>query len=406
VTYKVNRSDRVRVEIENFDGSKRVDIKYQVAELDVYEDITKKAVLAEVIVYDALDIIQEFPIIGEEDATIEFSYSSSEDRVKLKMRLYEVVDITRDGNDAAQTYKLSFASHELFTNIQSCVEDGYNQLTISEIVKRIHRDHLKTTKRLVLEETSGRYSWASTGDTVFETITKLKDYAWNSNRHTLYMFWEDVNRYNFRSLESLFTQEPKYTYNYNIQNTSIGNPQTEPDNAFSIINLDVMKMVDLIESMNRGMLASSLEEIDVIGKRLNTSNYEYQRQFNDSKHINKHPVFMRQYAEGLREFTTYSTDELPKNNQFHRLHRTSLQAQLNTHVIEIGVPGDHTVRPGDIVRLQVPTAAKIGNLPGMSRLLTGNYLVTKVRNKINGDEYHTYLQVVKDSVERKIKPIV
>jgi len=404
MTFKLNTTGRVKVEIVNFDQSKRVDIRYQIAELNIYEDITKKAILGDALLYDALDIIQEFPIIGEEEINITFSYAGADDHVNLSMRLYSIEDIVRDGNDAAQTFKITFASKEVFNNLQSSVENGFSGTKISDIVKKICLDHLKTTEKLDITTTSNAYNFAFTDDKAYDAIDLVKEYAWTSDRYSTFFFWQDISGIHFKPIESLLTQESKQTYNYRMQNIK----SLEEDNAFSISNFSVVQNSNFIKHLNDGMLSNTLLEVDILGKSYKKTTYEYQANFDDLPHLNSKKLTTQSYQTGITDMlptNDISGIDNQKNYAFYRKHRKSLIAQLNTNVIEIAISGDHTIRPGNIVTLDIPTASSVESLPPNHRYLSGRYLVSRVRNKINGDIYQTYLQLVKESSKNKIKSL-
>ena len=55
-----------KIDLFNIDKSKRLNIHKQTAAIRIYEDVFKPTLYAEITLYDAFDIINNFPIIGEE----------------------------------------------------------------------------------------------------------------------------------------------------------------------------------------------------------------------------------------------------------------------------------------------------------------------------------------------------
>jgi len=100
------------------DNDQAVKIKYLVVELNFFEDIFSFACSGNVVVRDALGIIEKLKLDGSE--TIQISYGKSKDTTKntRKFRLYKVGNRIPAGNKTSEHYTLYFTSEEMFLSEQ------------------------------------------------------------------------------------------------------------------------------------------------------------------------------------------------------------------------------------------------------------------------------------------------
>ena len=76
----------------------------------------------------------------------------------------------------------------------------------------------------------------------------------------------------------------------------------------------------------------------------------------------------------------------------------SYNKQIFNNVVEVMIAGDSTKNVGGLIDLQFYINNTIGeNKYEVDKTLSGQYLITKVRQKINAENFVTIMQCCKDS---------
>ena len=119
------------------DNNESIKIKYLVVELNFYEDIFSFACSGNVVISDALGIIENLKLDGSE--IIQISYGKTTDTTKniRKFRLYKVGNRIPAGNKTSEHYTLYFTSEELFLSEQLKITKSFKGLSISEMIGKI-----------------------------------------------------------------------------------------------------------------------------------------------------------------------------------------------------------------------------------------------------------------------------
>ena len=148
------------MDLTNFDGSKTIDIRDFVAEINIYEDIFQCQIMGDLSIQDSKELIEFFPIVGEETIEIRFRVPTRDlqNSINLKkMRVYKIGDRTASGKNVGkiQTYTLYFFSSEILTNLNTRVSRSFNTMTASNIAKIVFDDYLKSDKKFEIENTVG-----------------------------------------------------------------------------------------------------------------------------------------------------------------------------------------------------------------------------------------------------------
>ena len=215
--------------LTNFDGSKSQSLEQYVTELNIYEDIFQCQIMGDITIKDTAEIIEFFPIVGEEILSIQFRVCGREEGDNIDfgdMRVYKIGDRASSGKDLGkvQTYKLYFFSPEFITSLNTKVSRSFNTKTASDIARIIIDDYFNTDKTLEIEETVG------TLKTVFPNWSPFKIVSWlasaraiNKDKHSDFLFFEcsDTSngpKYSFSSLNTLMKQEPIFEMTFAPQN--------------------------------------------------------------------------------------------------------------------------------------------------------------------------------------------
>jgi len=312
-----------QIELTNFDKSKTIDIRAMLIALDVYEDMFQSQITGDITIEDSLELIQFFPIVGEETLTLRWRIpTASEDRaiVIKDLRIYKIGDRAGDGNMSAksQKYKLYFMSGESSTNLNIAVSRSFTMKKASDIAKLVYDDYIKKDKPFEFHETQGLLRMIIPNWKPFKIMNWLAtDKAINIEGLSDFIFYESTDKingpkYNFKSLSILMKQPPTFTINFNPQNVAENSPGVDT-------KIDMVSSANNIEGFTFGKTG------DVAG---NTMNGMYNQSWiiHDplrKKFVVKKPIHKEDYWKpsplGSNRFYTDKLQEETKPLQFFRM---------------------------------------------------------------------------------------
>ncbi len=103
------------IRLINYNGSDSADLHKISGEINLFEDLMGNCMYGSIMVYDAIDMIQDLPIIGEETLKLAFHVPGEEStKVNRLFRVYKISDRKRDKNDTASSFIIHFTSREYF----------------------------------------------------------------------------------------------------------------------------------------------------------------------------------------------------------------------------------------------------------------------------------------------------
>ena len=420
-----------RFHLTNFDGSQKpVNIERSVAQLSIFEDLQSNTLQGTIVLYDALDLVQTMPIIGEEKLHIHLVNAGNSNNpvenavINRIFRVYKISDITREGNFKAQTYKLHFVSVEYFTDVNTSVCKSYKDRLISEMVPLVYDGFIKnredTKVLLTPEPTIGIQHLVIPMMSPFSAMQFLANRAESSNNpSSTYLFFETHIGFHFTTLEGMLSAKSKDTYV--LTAASVGSQLGDGDRQSLqnriISNMEMVNVVDSLKNSFNGMYGNKITTHDLVTKNIEDANFSLEADWDlddpiRMSHLNDYRLTSINSVNNTMKgapFLVSSNSNRPSNEyvtgrETPRTWNTerflgkqiSMFSQFNTTVINVTVPGNTERIPGDIVELDLPAGANLQQLK-TDKYLSGKYLVSRVHHKFNQKNYTITLQLLKDS---------
>ena len=236
-----------RVEVPDFAGDyvlkrvvlinhvgKKVDVKFLIQELNVYESIYKNAVTGTLVIADDGNQIARMSIQGLEKIAFLLKTpgvtTGKEDVVDASeetgepFHVYKVSD-RKQASPGLMTYTLHFASREFMRNIRTKVSQSYDDrydLIVRDILS--DKSYLDSRKKLHYENTGNRNKIVIPNLTPFDAINMIaKKSISDKTKGVGYYFYETTGGYYFRSWQNMimnqgrFARKPKQTFYYQPQ---------------------------------------------------------------------------------------------------------------------------------------------------------------------------------------------
>ena len=385
----------------------------QVVGISLYEDIFAPFISGQLIVRDSQDLINHFPLIGEERLQLKFSTPELPTEA-----IYEGTYYIYKADNKVQmaerevAYVLHFISEEAITDLNKKVSRAYRG-KVSEIVTEIltGSDGLATTKKINIEESKNDTMFISNWWSPLKNIQYATESAYNMDDSPSYIFFENKYGLNWVTLSSLYREgEPaqhKFIYdNYRAEISPSGGSRRSLEEDYKrIIDFDQPVIFDYIHRLKSGVYGSEIIYYDIM-----TQQYVHKghvSSWEGNSHLNDNPMWTPNVAARPRA-------KMFVGNQYYNnfdgfdgrtagtktiQERTALLAQAESYKCTITVFGRTDYSAGQKVYLEIPKNTQIKSKDGdwLDGITSGNYLISSIHHSINRKEYKCVMELIKDS---------
>lgn len=381
--------------------------------IEVYEDIFAPFMTGRIILKDALDLPNLFPLIGEETLTLSFKTPQLEDTESHANTYYIVkMDDRAKTAEKEQIYVLHFISMEAIANVNKKISRTYSG-KVSDIARRLitESNSLESPKRYNIEETTTSTKYTSNFWTPAQNLKYLTDQAQNARMEPSYVFFENRNGFHFVSLSTLYgdgqvVQTFKWD-NYTADISSTGGSERNLDQDYQrILEYTVPENFNYIDRLTSGVYGSQMITYDLTTKMYTHTGYT--PSFAKDRHLNKFPMTTRRLLTStsavlIREhryhanFSNYGD----VTNTTYLQRRLQMLAAAETSTLEIVVAGKTNYAVGQKVYVQLPMSSELhaNDNPDdtWDQLLSGNYIIAAMCHKIDRQKHECVMQVIKES---------
>lgn len=389
-------------------------IAAQIISIEVYEDIFSPFISVSVVLRESVDYINIFPFIGEEYLELTLRTPSLETPITGKFYIYKITDrmYTKDREVA---YTIKAISEEWLVDTNRKISQTFKG-NCSEIALALtQQTGLNTKKNVFIEKTSNKTAFIASYWTPTKCLNLLATNAMNESVSPTYLFYENRNGFNFRSIDELlkqtsYTKFIKDNYSRDPDSEATVSASKNPQEDYKrILSIDIPVLTDYMEDIQSGRLKSRIISHDLVTKQYTIKDYNIKK---DTEHpatlLNKYQAFS-QYAlsnsistlinmgkhygnfSGFSDVTNYNTIQ----------KRMSFFQNLQKYKVTIEILGrtDYTV--GQVVDLSIPRATQITKDqkgPIEDPTLSGRYLVSAVSHFITKENHTCNMELIKNSV--------
>jgi hypothetical protein len=415
-------------------SGQRFELKRLMIDMSYYEDLYSFTASGYITVTDSQGFVELFQLTGNEFIEVNFGKvkngSNNNDQL---FRVYKVGGKKPAGNLNTETYTLYFCSEELLLSEQIKISKSYTGQKISTIVENILVDKLKVPSSKInnIESTTGLYDFVIPRLKPFEAISWLSTYARPANNGSVgadMLFFETKDGFNYRSLQSMFKEEPYATYKYQAQNIDM-DKQSFKEKTISVLDYEFVKTYDSVNEISSGTFANRLISIDPLTRSYKVTDFDYLKYKNQAVTLNEGEVSNAlKNRLGLTQYETYDATlkvalsnsgqneaayfkEIPgsvaKNIAIETYlpNRTAQIALANYTVVKLTIPGDPGLTVGRTIEFNLMSLRPETNEKQLDKFYSGKYLVTAVRHIIQPNKYQTVLEISKDSVPNNYQEI-
>ena len=407
-----------------------LDLLKSCLEINLYESIFSNSLTGNITIADTNDLLQNMPLIGHEQLILKISTPTlkGEDLIidfsKNAFAIYNV-SVNEELSAGSSVYVLEFCSPELLRNNRTRVSKAFTD-TPSKILENILKDsrYINTKKNIDFEKTSGIKNIVVPNQRPFDFLRTLIQDCKSEKGSPHYLFYETTRGYNFRTLQNLYKEGSKSTYN----NGDVG-PDEMVGNSFGVqqaydrvIMCDVKPPSNSLDDSRAGMFGAKVISHNIYTKSYEVSTYGYFTDFN--KHARIDESNYPKYNDNLEEWTdsriylhptsasganldaqyrdsnSSNTSVVANKISETILHRKERIYELDfSKNIGLTVHGTTSLAAGDIIELNYTAAGK--NHKGtLDKYISGRYLITKLRHTFSPatNDHQINMVVSRDSL--------
>ena len=389
-------------------------------EIDYFESIESPTISMSLRFLDVDQVIGRKGITGGEliEVTVK---DGDEDEFKItkdhKMMLNSVVDMNTQ--TSFQEATLEFVSQETIVNETSRLNKKFTG-NISQIVediltkdkkgiltkKKVFGPKTETTNYdLTIEEdrTTNSYSFVGNLKRPFDTIQWLCPKSQASNQSFGFLFFENLDGYHFRSIESLLDQKslPPYFYTdspFDSQNKPI------------ILQNKVESTNDIGLNCRLGMYANKTIYIDIENQEASVDDFSIEqlklrKPPKLMEGLEKHPtrLMLRVDDVGVAQVGAAKSETVPKSELAKYQNKSYIRNNLLfSQCLRISIPLNTTLRVGLILEIKLPVKKGDGKTEtgtyGTDKTNdpSGRYLIAELRHLIGREKAETQLKLIRD----------
>lgn len=421
------------------------DIFPQMIELNIFEDVYSSTMSGNIVISDSVNLFSGAPLSGFEYLNVIVNKKGYDIDFPIAkfFRIYKIdfgeVSSTTLSN---QSYILHFCSEEMILSASKTMSKSYRGKTISYMISDIMKTQLGVIDQKFpkenIEETFGRQDIVIPYMNPLTAINWLVPKALSNNGKSLgpnFLFYENQRGFNFKSIESLFKQNTKVKYTYNVKNIEIKNENSSQE-YHDVISYSFMKIFDTLSATKNGMFSGLMKGVNLLRLRVDDTVHDYQKHFDNSIHVENNLTselrdrklpysFQNNNEDRLKVHTTknYPLTKMYPTTLGHNtqpgiankqpginpnlvenwlLTRISRINQLNYLKLKLVAPGDTYITVGDIIEFRIPiVSAKIIGQNNDNDYYSGRYLITAIRHIFSYSKYEMLIEATRDCLSKE-----
>lgn len=378
----------------NFNMTKELNIYPQVKGIDIFESVDSYSVVGELYIADGIDLINNFPIGGEEIITVTLE-TPERTEITYEFMVESIAGMSINAMGNTKSYKLRCVTRDFLKNAATIFTRRYTGLKYHEALAECIMTDLESEVQLAsLEDTKGKFDYVVNGVRPFQVIDLIKERAVSNegNKSSTFVFYQDRDGYHFETIERLIKdrkeEASEKTFYYDTSNRAADSHKVI--NARNILTYDVLTQGSSIDKVKNGAMRTQYREFN-----FTRGTYYILNEYNNST---DHAVFEATddaydfNSADFNEFTSATPavtkmlvrdgmrPEMEHNRNLH--YQRAFIQRLKQYVVRIKVYGDTGIRVGDVVNLQIPETVGTTAEPKISERFAENYIVLNLKHHL------------------------
>jgi hypothetical protein len=379
------------------------------AAINYYEDILCPTISLSITFVDTDGVLSNGPILGGESLVGEIYFPYANQSLKFTKNHKIINQTTGDAftKSSGQMATLNGFSLECLKNETIRLGKKYEG-NIGNTVKSLlngSEKSLQTKKKINSENTTNSYSFIGNQKRPFDTIQWLCPKSQNGTTSGGFLFFETLDGYVFKSVDTLLKQSSVATY----KKTEIVNP----GDRFVIISDYLTKNSDQSAMSRMGMYANKTIYWDSKNMKMqNDTQYQVTKvsqvspkkypKLPENLHDQPTRFMFRMLDVGALQSGETTEDEQKPEELSKYQNQTYIRLNLLfSQSLNILVPLNPDLRAGQVITVQfpLPTSDQEKKKFGTDKTKdpSGNYLISQLKHSIYNNRAYTALKLIRDS---------
>lgn len=391
INYKAGSYQLKELTLKNFRGDE-MNIVKMFDYIDLYEDIFGNTISATVGITETVDLIQNFPIIGEESIKLKFTTLNLNTDVDVELHVFMVPSkiSVRDGQFR---YRLELCSEEYLKSKLMFVQNSFKNISPKTMINSI-LNQIDTTKTFVTDPIGNTISYIPNRMRPFEVITwaasRVIDKT-NPNAAS-FLFFESFDGYNLFSLDRMVRDNPVATYR-SLAKSKFDSSLKGEQVLYSINKMVVLQQAGQANSISTAAVGCTTGVFNPLDRSYHTQtqNNALERDYERFSHT----------SQGFSNRPSTSKNKLAENFHNARVNYvvagqkdqtiTTRQVQLsevfNNQIVSVEVPGNSKLHVGQVLNLDIPSDSIADSKScNPDRFMSGRYLVSALKHTLLPDK--------------------
>lgn len=391
-SYETGDVEIQNITLRNKNTGAEINPSEQITYVDIFEDFNSPTLYAEITFDDKIGLINDFPLIGEEEFEITFETPGLAYPTTYKFNAYAISDLQQNMNSKGYTYVLKCVSKEQLIQSNINIFQSYNE-TIDSIVFNIFNRYLKTDKIVDIDPCKGNETIVFPKLTPFMAIDMIRKRAVNPRFiSSSYVFFENQEGFKFKCIEQMMEDGKKKlgTKQFFYYSSTQLDENTEALSFRSIIEYENLGRTDLTDIIQEGGIKNRVKTFDLFTKTESDTEFDLTKKFSSLVSIDKKNTLnitdsTIQSLANKPTFNFFIPKDTNRNENFLESMMGAKQAFLklfNSNCVRVYIPGDSSIKVGDVVELNLPEASGTTSVKSDDDSVGGNYIVSRLRHNI------------------------
>ena len=401
--------------------------------ISIKQSLLRYAISLEISLIDGINLVEDGLLaLGSVIEVTLYKYDDDANKIFLKFYVTNIENSIQTTRQKERVYDIVAYTFPAVTNAWP-LQQFYPEDTPSNVIKQIVKDRFTTPIKSDKEIGTGD-NWIDSKNVIkngfifhqikpFDAISRLLSQSLSSQSDdSAYFFYQDYQGFKLRTARSIASDANKqrswkYTF-YPERNNSTTENSAEKD-YFRVLYLSQYEHSNYFDLLASGVLRSEIVLIDLVNRQVKTptKTFEYDK---DNKNIfllgnnsaidTSYPVFARnkelnpldlKYDFTPASYIAVSENAWERDDYLEEkyLYARAQKSLLEQTKITIEVYGNPSIKPGDILNLNVPAKSGITEDEDSNRQ-SGDFIVGAVKHNVKGTIFQTYVDLYKDAYEK------
>jgi hypothetical protein len=397
------------------------DLRSIFTELNIFDHILQPCMSGKILLMDAQSINSNFVLDGSEFIEIDISKEGDNFRIQKAFKVYKQTDRKQD-NLTSESFILHFISDEFVYSEQQTISQYYRS-TYSEVVTKMLSDKLKVGVKSipVMEKSKGVREIIIPQLKPLEAIMWCAKRALNDKNLANFLFFENINGYNFVSLSSLKAQTSSYTILFEIKNIQ----SSLEREFFGARDFEIISQYDYLDNIRSGVYAGTFIGFDpltktIVEQKINYNNIFYDNKLNkngnvtsdtnrnkksnvqmDTSKIESFPTPLNRDSNSYIKSKDPYSNNIKESPQYFVIQRKAILKNLFSQRLKIALPGNFLLSSGIVVDVNKQKNSTEQD-DSRDQSIYGKYLIVATRHIIQQSKHETVIEVATDSTNENI----